>query len=126
MTDNSKWHKTRKDKMDSLFRGKKYRIVEEVNSDTPLTTPLGYKINKGYLLKSGDEEIYVGKALLNQLADDYGAVEKPQSKKRGRPAKSPVAQEEVWNNRSVPDDAQQITQPGPTYANPNENQHLEG
>jgi hypothetical protein len=119
----TKWHDTRKARMDKLFSGKHYEIVEEVKSSTPLTTPLGYKINKGYLLQSGDEKIYVGKALLRQLADEYGAVSKPEPKKRGRPSKT-IARAENWAKRDIPDDAQQITQPGSTYFNPNQDQHL--
>lgn len=130
MTDqSSKWHSTRKARMDELFAGRKFRVVEEVSSDEPLETPLGYKIKKGYRLELVEgkfpgevADIYVGKALLNQLADEYDAVEKPEPKRRGRPRKQPLEQAEDWASRDIPNDAQQITQAGPTYTNPNESQ----
>ncbi len=127
MTDQAnKWHSTRKARMDELFAGRKFRIVEEFTSDEPLETPLGYKVKKGYRLQEveGNEprevsEFVVGKALLNQLADDYNAVEKPAPKRRGRPRKKPLEQAEECASRDMPDDAQQITHAGPTYTNPN-------
>lgn len=130
MTDQAnKWHSTRKARMDELFAGRKFRIIDEVNSEEPLETPLGYKIKKGYRLELVEgsfpgevADIYVGKALLNQLADEYNAVEKPEPKRRGRPRKKPLEQAEQWTSRDMPDDAQQITQAGPTYTNPNESQ----
>jgi hypothetical protein len=129
MTDQkSKWHDTRKARMDKLFAGKQYDVAEEVNSDTPIETPLGYKIKKGYRLieRDGDASIYVGKSLLNTLADEYKAVEKPTSKKRGRPRKQPIEQAEEWAGRDLPENATPVTQPGETYSNPNEDEHLEG
>lgn len=130
MTDQAnKWHSTRKARMDELFAGRKFRVIDEVNSDEPLETPLGYKIKKGYRLELVEgsfpgevADIYVGKALLNQLADEYNAVEKPEPKRRGRPRKKPLEQAEEWASRDLPDNAQQITQAGPTYTNPNESQ----
>lgn len=124
----SKWHETRKARMDELFAGKRFDIVEEVNSDTPVETPLGYKVNKGYRLKStdGSMDIVVGRALLNQIADDYNGVTKPEAKKRGRPRKKPLELAEEWAGRDIPSDAQQITQPGSTMTNPNEDEHYEG
>lgn len=117
---SSKWHGTRKTRMDELFTGKKFTVVEEFKYDKSVQTPLGYKVNKGYKLRAEDgTEIYVGKALLNQLADDYDAVAKPQPKKRGRPRKQPIVQAEEWASRDIPDDAQEVTQAGPTYTNPN-------
>src|SRR5687768_3654811 len=130
MTDQkSKWHETRKARMDELFAGKKFEIVAPFDFDEPVETPLGYKVSKGYNLRStdGSMDIYVGKALMTQLADEYNAVEKPAPKKRGRPRKQePLAQAEEWASRDMPDDAQQVTQPGSTYSNPNEDQHFEG
>jgi hypothetical protein len=124
----SKWHDTRKARMDELFAGKKFEVVEEVDSDTPIATPLGYKVNKGYRLRStdGTMDIVVGKSLLNTLADDYDAVEKPAPKKRGRPRKQPLEQAEEWAGREMPGDASPVTQPGPTMVNPNEDEHYEG
>lgn len=126
MTKQSdKWHETRKARMDELFAGKKFRVVEEVKSDTPLQTPLGYKINSGYKLELVDgeqgevAEFYVGKALLKQIAEDYNGVALPEPKRRGRPRKTAVEQAEQWASRDIPDDAEQITQPGPTFINPN-------
>ena len=129
MTDQkSKWHETRKARMDELFAGKKFDLVAEFSFEEPVTTPLGYKVSKGYTLapRDGSGEIYVGKALMNQLADEYNAVDKPAPKKRGRPAKQPLAQAEEWADRAMPADAAPVTQPGPTYVNPNENEHFEG
>jgi hypothetical protein len=107
--------------MTELFEGKRYEVVEEFNSSEPVETPLGYKVNKGYKLRAldGSADIFVGKALLTQLADDYAAVEKPAPKRRGRPRKQPIEQAEEWASRDIPDDAQNITQAGPTYTNPN-------
>lgn len=122
----SKWHETRKTRMDELFTGKKFEVVREFKSDEPVATPLGYKVKSGYELRSGDETIVVGKALLNTLADEYDAVDKPEPKRRGRPRKQPVEQAEVWANREMPSDASPVTQAGPTMTNPNEDEHFEG
>lgn len=123
----SKWHETRKARMEELFSGKKFEIVETVDSDTPIATPLGYKVNKGYRLRETDgSTIVVGKALLNTLADDFDAVEKPEAKKRGRPRKQPLEQAEEWAGREMPGDASPVTQPGPAMVNPNEDEHYEG
>jgi hypothetical protein len=62
--------------------------------------------------------------LLKQLAKDYNAVELPPSRKRGRPRKQPLEQAEKWAGRDIPNDAQQITQPGPTYINYNANEEV--
>jgi hypothetical protein len=118
---SSKWHNTRKARMDELFTGKKFTVVEEFKYADAVETPLGYKVNKGYRLRAedGSADIFVGKALLSQLASDYNAVDKPVAKKRGRPRKQPIEQAEDWASRDIPDDAQEITQAGPTYTNPN-------
>lgn len=122
----TKWHETRKARMDELFSNKKFHIVSEEVLDEPLETALGYKTKKGYWIQSGDEKLWVGKALLNQIADQYNAVEKPAPKKRGRPKKEqPIEQAEQWASRDIPNDAQQITQAGPTYTNPNASQEAE-
>jgi len=124
---NSKWHTTRKARMDELFTGRKFEIVEKFKSDTALATPLGYKVNSGYKLRAVDgkndpQEFVVGKSLLATIADEYNAVDKPEAKKRGRPRKQPLEQAEQWADRDIPNDAQQITQAGPTYSNPNANE----
>jgi len=121
MTEQSgKWHETRKARMDQLFKDKKYVVVEEATLDEPQETPLGYKTKKGYWLQSGQEKVWVGKALLKQLAEEYDAVELPAPKRRGRPRKEqPLEQAEQWVSRDMPNDAQQITQAGPTFVNPN-------
>lgn len=119
---------SKKEKLDNLFKGKKFEIREEVNLNEPVATPLGYKIKHGYRIVQVDKltrdyvEYYVSKSLLDTIADEYGAVEKPESKRRGRPKKEPIEQAEEWANRDIPNDAQQITQPGPTYPNPNADQ----
>lgn len=126
----AKWHETRKARMDELFQGKKFEIHEEVEFDEPKATPLGYKIKKGYRivevgkLTRDHVEYFVGKSLVNILADEYDAIEKPAPKKRGRPRKQPLEQAEQWAGRELPDDAGPITQPGPTLVNPNEDEHL--
>jgi hypothetical protein len=126
-TQKSNWHETRKARLDELFEGKKFHVVEEVNSDEPIATPLGYKVKSGYRLQSADgDTIVVGKALLNTLAEDYGAVDKPAPKKRGRPKKQPIELAEDWAARDLPADASPITQPGPPLENPNEDEHFEG
>lgn len=129
MTDQkSKWHETRKARMDELFAGKQFEVVAPFDFAEPVETPLGYKVSKGYNLIStdGTMNIYVGKALMTQLAEEYNAVDKPVARKRGRPRKQPLEQAEVWAGRDIPDDAQQITQAGPTYTNPNADEHFEG
>lgn len=129
MTDQkSKWHQTRKARMDELFAGKTFEVVAPFDFEEPVETPLGYKVSKGYNLVStdGTMNIYVGKALMNQLAEEYNAVEKPATRKRGRPRKQPLAQAEQWAGRDMPGDAQQVTQAGPTYTNPNSQEHFEG
>lgn len=90
MTDQkSKWHKTRKARMDELFAGKRFEVVAPFDFEEPVETPLGYKVSKGYNLIStdGTMNIYVGKALMTQLAEEYNAVDKPAARKRGRPRK---------------------------------------
>jgi hypothetical protein len=117
---SSKWHATRDAKLKELFDGKKFTVVEEFKNEGPLKTPLGYKIKNGWHLAAtdGSMECVVGKSLLNYLVDS-GAVEKPEAKKRGRPRKQPLEQAEEWASRDMPDDAQEVTQAGPTYVNPN-------
>ena len=114
--------------MDSLFAGRNYRIVEEKKFNTPQKTPLGYTVKSGYVIEStdGEQTFTIGKSLLNILADEYDAIEKPPAKKRGRPRKQPLEQAEQWANRDIPDDAYPITQPGPTLVNPNEDEKFEG
>lgn len=129
---NSKWHQTRKAKMDELFAGKKFQVVEEFKSDEPVATPLGYKIKNGYKLREIDHltrdvrEIVVGKSLFNTLADKYAAVDKIEPRRRGRPKKQPISQAEEWAGRDMPESAYPITQPGETYTNPNENEEFKG
>lgn len=125
-SQGSKWHTTRKARLDSLFAGRSYRIVEEKKFDTPQETPLGYKVKSGYVIEStdGEQKFVVGKSLINIIADDYSGITKPVSKKRGRPKKQPIEQAEEWAGRDIPDDAQQITQPGPAVVNPNADEHL--
>lgn len=122
-TQSDKWHATRKSRMDELFSGKHYDIVSEDILDEPLETPLGYKTKKGYWLQDqNSDRIWVGESLLNTLSEDYKAVTRPAPKKKGRPRKQPIDQAQVWASRDIPNDAEQITQAGPTYINPNENQ----
>lgn len=121
-----KWSETRKAKLDELFSGKSYVIEKEETLDTAKATPLGYKTKHGYWLRSGDERIWVGKALLKTLAEDYQAVELPEPKRRGRPKKDPVEQAEVWVGRDIPSDAYPITQPGQPLTNPNAEQEFKG
>jgi len=125
---NTKWHSTRKARMDELFAGKQFTVVEEFKSDEAVATPLGYKVKTGYRLApvDGGDSFVVGKSLLNTLADEYSAVEKPEPKRRGRPRKEPIEQAETWAGRDMPGDASPVTQPGETYVNPNETQHFEG
>ncbi len=122
----SKWHATREARMDELFSGRRYNIVEEKKFDSPQETPLGYKVTSGYVIEStdGEQKFVVGKSLINTLAEKYNALEKPTPKKRGRPRKEPLEQAETWANRDMPNDAYPVTQTGPTYPNPNENQHM--
>ncbi len=124
----SKWHETRKTRMDELFSGKKFRVVEAVKFDEPVATPLGYKVKSGYRLEQvdGGDSFVVGKSLLNAIAEEYNAVEKPAPKKRGRPRKHPLEQAEEWAARDIPDDAYPITQPGETYTNPNADEEFKG
>lgn len=124
----SKWHETRKARMDELFTGKKFRVVGEVSYDEAVATPLGYKVKNGYKLEpeNGGESFVVGKSLLNTLADEYDAVEKPEPKRRGRPKKEPLEQAEQWAARDIPNDAAPITQPGETYVNPNAEEEFRG
>lgn len=129
MTDQkSKWHETRKQKLDELFAGRQYTIVEEKKFTEPEETPLGYKVKSGYVIEStdGQQRFVVGKALINTLADEYNAIEKPVAKKRGRPRKQPIEQAEQWAGRKLPEDASPVTQAGPTMINPNADEHYEG
>ncbi len=122
----TKWHSTRKARMDSLFSGRTYKIVAEEKFDTPQKTPLGYTVKSGYIIEStdGKQRFTVGKSLINILADDYNAIDKPAPKKRGRPRKQPLEQAEQWAGRDLPNDAYPITQPGPTLTNPNQDESL--
>lgn len=121
---SDKWHETRKSKLDELFQGKSFHVVSEEKLDEPLETPLGYKTKNGYWIRSGNTKLWVGKTLLRQIAEKYNAVELPEPKRRGRPKKKPLEQAEKWADRGIPNNAQQITQPGPTYVNPNQNESL--
>ncbi len=120
----SKWHATRKARMDELFAGRQYNIIEEKKFDFPQETPLGYKVTSGYVIEStdGEQRFVVGKSLINALADEYNAIERPAAKKRGRPRKQPLEQAEVWASRGMPNDASPVTQPGPGLTNPNADQ----
>lgn len=123
----SKWHETRQARMDELFSGKKFVVTEEFKNQEPQETPLGYKVKNGWRLEStdGTMHIVVGKSLLNSLAE-AGAVAKPETRRRGRPCKEqPLEQAEQWASRDIPNDAQQITQAGPTYVNFNASQEAE-
>jgi hypothetical protein len=124
----SKWHETRKARMDELFAGKQFRVIDEFKSDEPVATPLGYKVKSGYRLEEvGGENIFVvGKSLLDSIADEYNAVEKPAPKRRGRPRKEPLAQAEEWAGRDMPGDASPVTQPGPAMTNPNADEEFKG
>jgi hypothetical protein len=124
----SKWHETRKARLDELFTGKKFHIVGEFKSDEPVATPLGYKVKSGYRLEptEGGDTFVVGKSLLNTLADEYNAVEKPSPKRRGRPRKQPIEQAEEWAGRDIPGDASPITQPGQPLTNPNADEEFKG
>lgn len=124
----TKWHETRKARMDSLFAGREYRIVEEKTFDQPQETPLGYKVKSGYIIESldGEQRFTVGKSLVKILASEYHAIEEPAPKRRGRPRKTPLEQAEKWASRDIPDDAGPITQPGPTMVNPNADEQFEG
>lgn len=133
MTDQkSKWHETRKARLDELFKGKKFVVREEFKFDEPVATPLGYTIKSGYSIVEVDKltrdhvEYFVGKSLLNILVEEYAAVEKPAPKRRGRPRKQPIEQAEEWASRDISDDAQQITQPGEPLVNPNADEEYKG
>lgn len=127
MTDQKgKWHETRKARLDELVSGKRFEVVEKVRLDTAVETPLGYKLKQGYRVRStdGSAEFYAGKALIDTLVNDYGVMDKPESAKRGRPKKQPIAQAEQWAGRDMPSDASPVTQPGATYTNPNADETL--
>jgi hypothetical protein len=122
----TKWHETRKARLDSLFAGRSYRIVEKKTFDSAQETPLGYKVKSGYVIEStdGEQTFVVGKSLINTLAEEYNAIEKPVAKKRGRPRKQPLEQAEEWAGRDMPGDASPVTQPGQPLTNPNSDEHL--
>jgi hypothetical protein len=128
----SKWHDTRKARLDELFTGRKFRIVEEFKFDEPVATPLGYKVKSGYRIEQVDStdgevaEYFIGKSLLNTLANDYAAVDKPEPKRRGRPRKDPLERAEAWAARKLPGDASPLTQPGPAQVNPNASEEFRG
>lgn len=122
----SKWQATRKAKMDELFTGKQYKIVDEFSSEEPMKTPLGYTVKNGFVIESldGSQRFHVGKSIINILADDYKAITKPEKKRRGRPRRDTLEQAAEWADRDIPSDAQQLTQAGPTYPNPNKDEQL--
>lgn len=72
----------RKEKMDALFAGKHYSVVEEVHlpADQRFYTALGLRARHGFKLKNEDtgEHIYVGFRVLCQAAEVYGAVILPE------------------------------------------------
>lgn len=119
-----KWRATRQARMDELFKDRQYRLVESKSFDEPKETPLGYTVKHGYVVESvdGEQKFVVGKSLLNILANEYHAIDLPPAKRRGRPKHDTLDLASEWASRDVPDDASPVTQPGPTYTNPNEDE----
>lgn len=139
MSDRSeKWHATRRARELAEFSGRRYEVVREVKNEE-FTTPLGYKGKNGYELREvgTDNVIRVGKATLKRMAEEYGAVDMPAPKKRGRPKKvqdeaihpaspyQPAKDSESAEPGAHPvsktedEDARSGSLAGPTYINPN-------
>jgi hypothetical protein len=80
---------TRQQKMDELFRGKKYEIFKEVHleGDNRFETPFGNKGRHGFALRevgNPDNKFIVGATMLQQVAEQYGAVEVPAKDRKRR------------------------------------------
>lgn len=123
-SQKDKWRATRQARMDELFKNRQYRLVEEKSFSEPQETPLGYTVKHGYVIESldGEQKFVVGKSILNALAEDYRAIDLPPAKRRGRPKHDTLEVASEWADRKIPSDAAPITQPGPTYTNPNEDE----
>lgn len=90
MSDRSdKWHSTRRAREVALFSDRRFEVVREVSGES-FKTPLGYSAKNGYEVRNVDtgETFKVGKTTLKVMAEEYGAVELPAPKKRGRPKKA--------------------------------------
>ena len=80
---------TRKLKMDQLFAGRRFKIVQVVSlgGEDRFVTPFGNKGRRGYVLaEEGNpgNSFYVGETVLGQAAREYDAVELPEKRRRRR------------------------------------------
>lgn len=88
---------TRQEKMDTLFKGKKYKIAKEIHleGDERFVTPFGHKGRNGYalVLESGEpaviddkklDKFVVGETMLKEIAEKYQAVEVPVKERKRR------------------------------------------
>lgn len=77
-----KMQKTRRQKLDAAFAGKKFIILREIHlaEDERFETPFGQKARHGYALQevgNEDNKFLVGIGVLRRAALDYQAVELP-------------------------------------------------
>lgn len=83
----------RQQKLDDLFKGKKFVILKEVrlNEDERFRTPLGHTGRHGWIVQeisNPDNKFIVGFSLLQAMHDTYDAVDLPAARLRGRPKKT--------------------------------------
>jgi hypothetical protein len=80
---------TRKQKMDELFSGKRFEIVQEIHleGDQRFETPFGNKGRHGFHLRpegTTDKGFIVGATMLEQIASEYGAGTLPAKERKRR------------------------------------------
>lgn len=89
---------TKQRKLDTMFRGRKWEILQEIhlpdepdaNGDYPrFENPFGNKARHGYVIRDvvSGQVVYVGNSLLKIIATRYEGVVLP-VRRRGRPPKN--------------------------------------
>ena len=78
---------TRKQKLDEMFSGKKFEILKEIHlpEGELFQTPLGNKGRHGFAIReqgNPSNQFIVGKTVLKQASEQYGAVDLPEKKAR--------------------------------------------
>jgi hypothetical protein len=100
----------RKAKMDELFAGKKFTILQEIhlNGDERFVTPFGNKGRNGYAISeegNPSNRFIVGATVLKQAAAEYGAVTLPEPKRKKKasaPAPAPASDTPLFEEPAAP------------------------
>lgn len=102
----------RKAKMDELFEGKKFTILQEIhlNGDERFVTPFGNKGRNGFAISEDgnpSNRFIIGATVLKQVAAEYGAVTLPEPKRKKKapapaPASAPVSNPPLFEEPVAP------------------------